>query len=538
VTKTGDAFSKTGDTITYNVTLKNTGDTALELDTLTDSIDGDLADNAPAACDTLAANNNAAGGPDECSFTFTHVVSPAEGAGETLTNVVTAHYDLPTSFGLSNDITDNDDHVVDIVHPSYTVAKDCKTGAEPVPQEGPALFTVTFQNTGDSDLVVTANDGIGQFDLSANNNAPGGPDTKSFQVSISGPFSGQATVENTVNSDAVLNGRYNLSNTLQASDSGTCRVGSQTEVKKLTDGAVNPNQDWSFQLFNSGPHGDDMDSSFLGSPIASANTLGDVDGVLEFGNINLDPTKTYTICELTVPPGWTVTWKVDTNADGTPDTLVTPFNPNSKDDPAQDLGNKCFDFGAGTDYPLTAGGTLAFEVNNAHPGGEPRTIGYWKNWNTCSGGNQAQTAAKNGGTAAGFFILDNVLNSPGIKIGSYMIPAAGTIEPVTNKTGCKIAVLLLGKSDKRTGKNMAKDAAYELAAQLIAAKANQTAGAETCQALTNAITSADTLLASINFTGTGEYLGSQVKNGLATKRTQALNLANTLDQYNNGNLCS
>ncbi|HEX5955441.1 MAG TPA: hypothetical protein VFY37_05860, partial [Solirubrobacterales bacterium] len=124
-----------------------------------------------------------------------------------------------------------------------------------------------------------------------------------------------------------------------------------------------------------------------------------------------------------------------------------------------------------------------------------------------------------------------------ITIGSYTIPAANVVEPVTNKTGCKIAVLLLGKSDKRTGKNMANDAAYELAAQLIAAKANQTAGAETCPALTSAITSADTLLASINFTGTGDYLGSKVKGTLATKRTQALSLASTLDQYNNGNLC-
>jgi hypothetical protein len=84
---------------------------------------------------------------------------------------------------------------------------------------------------------------------------------------------------------------------------------------------------------------------------------------------------------------------------------------------------------------------------------------------------------------------------------------------------------------------MANDAAYGLAAQLIAAKANQTAGAETCPALTSAITAADSLLTSINFTGTGEYLGPKVKGALATKRAQALSLATTLDQYNNGNLC-
>jgi uncharacterized repeat protein (TIGR01451 family) len=39
VDKSGDAFSKTGDTVTYTVTVKETGDTALELGSITDSID-------------------------------------------------------------------------------------------------------------------------------------------------------------------------------------------------------------------------------------------------------------------------------------------------------------------------------------------------------------------------------------------------------------------------------------------------------------------------------------------------------------------
>ena len=55
-----------------------------------------------------------------------------------------------------------------------------------------------------------------------------------------------------------------------------------------------------------------------------------------------------------------------------------------------------------------------------------------------------------------------MLNDPGITIGSYTIPGATTVESGTNKTGCQIAVLLLGKSDKMTGRNKANDAAYEL----------------------------------------------------------------------------
>ena len=69
VTKTGDAFSKTGDTITYTVTIKNTGDTALELSTFSDTLVPTV--DPPAACDSLAANDGVAGGPDECSFTYT-----------------------------------------------------------------------------------------------------------------------------------------------------------------------------------------------------------------------------------------------------------------------------------------------------------------------------------------------------------------------------------------------------------------------------------------------------------------------------------
>jgi hypothetical protein len=42
---------------------------------------------------------------------------------------------------------------------------------------------------------------------------------------------------------------------------------------------------------------------------------------------------------------------------------------------------------------------------------------------------------------------------------------------------------------------------------------------------------------SIGFTGTGTYLPSNVKGALAVKRIQALALATTLDQYNNGNIC-
>ena len=58
-----------------------------------------------------------------------------------------------------------------------------------------------------------------------------------------------------------------------------------------------------------------------------------------------------------------------------------------------------------------------FQIDNQFPGGEPRTIGFWKNWNTCTGGGQADTAAANGGPEAGWYILDDLLNYPGYTIG-------------------------------------------------------------------------------------------------------------------------
>jgi hypothetical protein len=65
---------------------------------------------------------------------------------------------------------------------------------------------------------------------------------------------------------------------------------------------------------------------------------------------------------------------------------------------------------------------------------------------------------------------------------------------------------------------------------------NLAAGAETCPAVQAAVISAQSLLDQINFTGSGDYLTSKDK-AKATQRAQALSLATTLDQYNNGVLC-
>ena len=43
------------------------------------------------------------------------------------------------------------------------------------------------------------------------------------------------------------------------------------------------------------------------------------------------------------------------------------------------------DIGHGTTVPIPAGGRAFFQVDNTYPGGDPRTPGYWKNWNYGTG---------------------------------------------------------------------------------------------------------------------------------------------------------
>jgi hypothetical protein len=314
---------------------------------------------------------------------------------------------------------------------------------------------------------------------------------------------------------------------------------SLVNVLKLTGGVVDDTRDWTFGIYE-GPNeecgdvsGPDGCSDFLNNPLATDNTLGDADGVLDFDGLNLDSELTYTVCELGVNATWTTVWMVDTTGDGVADTELTPYNPNASDDPdpGEDLGNRCADFGFDTDWTLDPGETLVFQVDNQPPpGGDARTPGYWKNWSTCSNGNQAATADKNSedldssGTiepneriAAGFALIDDVLP---IDLGEYL-----TID------NCQDAVDILDHRDL-LGKKRASDAAYKLARSLLAYEANTSAGAGTCQEAVEAAIAGDALLSSIGFDGIGKYLRPK-----DSEYQLAVELAGTLDEYNNNLLC-
>jgi hypothetical protein len=289
------------------------------------------------------------------------------------------------------------------------------------------------------------------------------------------------------------------------------------DVLKLTNGEANPDMTWSFQLRQDG------------STLESKSTPP---ALLEFGTA-LVPGAEYTLCETGIPPSWTIQWVLDENGDGIIDDGETlPFVGGEADltgdglnqvyDPDPAYGTegavndtRCVNFLADSD----AGDTVHFIVDNQRPGGDPRTPGYWKNWNTCTGGNQSQTAASNGGAAEGWFLLDDLLPTT---VGSLVIE------------DCEDGVNILDRRELAgQNKKKASDAAYNLASHLLAAKLNLAAGAETCPAVVTAVADADALLTDIGFDGTGNFLRPK-----DAEYAYALELAAILDAYNNGELCS
>jgi hypothetical protein len=204
-------------------------------------------------------------------------------------------------------------------------------------------------------------------------------------------------------------------------------------------------------------------------------------GALDFGLLK---TGSYTLCELAVPAGTHSTLQ---DQGGTVNATT---------------GDVCLTF------TLTAGETRAFTIDNSHPLGGQRTIGYWKNWNSCSttGNNRVAMAAKTGN-----HLMDEFLPQ---SLGGFVVDT------------CAKGVAVLQAASGKYAEN-------QLAAQLLAAELNVAAGASSCATVTTAITQANALLVTIGYTGPpSAKIGSN-----SQYRSQALALASTLDRYNNGLIC-
>jgi len=99
--------------------------------------------------------------------------------------------------------------------------------------------------------------------------------------------------------------------------------------------------------------------------------------------------NTYTVCEI----GLAVSWAATATLDGNPLTGASFFNPDAGG--GQDLGTRC------ASIVLAYGDDRTLVVTNnppPTPGGNARTIGYWKNWSSCaqSSGKQYDKAKQRG----------------------------------------------------------------------------------------------------------------------------------------------
>jgi hypothetical protein len=242
-------------------------------------------------------------------------------------------------------------------------------------------------------------------------------------------------------------------------------------------------------------------TSAAGTVIESQTTNAGNAGDVTFAAY-LNPGATYQLCETGIPVNWHSTLS----------DMAGAFSPGPA--PA-DNSTVCVNF------TVNPGETKTFTVNNTRPGGDARTIGYWKNWSSCktSGGKQApildRTLAKSepGGIAVGSLVLHGDVNNPNVA------------------PSCGAAVRLLNKSRVDTGAKSASDPVFNFAAQYVAARLNYVAGAKQCPAATTAMNSGQALLVTLHFNGsTHDVLTS-------AQKTQLNQWASTLDQYNNNNLC-
>ncbi len=134
VTKIGDELSKVGDSVTYTITIENTGDMALEHITVDDTLLGDL---SASFADTLAP------GASE-SHDFPYVVQA--GDPDPLPNTVTVHSD--PAGALATDVTDSDTWTTNLFQPSINIVK---TG-DALSKIGDTVhYTITVYNDSSAD---------------------------------------------------------------------------------------------------------------------------------------------------------------------------------------------------------------------------------------------------------------------------------------------------------------------------------------------------------------------------------------------------
>ena len=394
----------------------------------------------------------------------------------------------------------------------------CDNGNDPtsgITVSAGQTVTCTFKNQAQGKIVVKkvtdpSPDPTGtQFTFNPtgyNGNAPFQlADGKSNDSGSLAPGSGYKVTESptagwTLTSASCDNGNDPTSGiTVSAGQTVTCTFkntdGGQARVVKTVNGASLSGTQYSFafQLRRGA-------STTAAGTILETGTANATDnGVITFATL-LVPGQMYQLCEQ-LQAGWMTTL-------GPP--LYSVYNPSA------DNSVVC------TDFSVSPGQTLVFSIDNKPPpGGIALTIGYWKNWSSCSGGKQKP-------------VLDQTL----LKLANAGTPETLgklVLNPLTlgATTACQYAVETLNKSTI-TGTKMSSDPLFNMASQLLGADLNAAAGTGQCSASATAINTAHALLTKYGFDGKSS--ASQLK-VTSADATTANTLATTLANYNNDRLC-
>jgi hypothetical protein len=252
--------------------------------------------------------------------------------------------------------------------------------------------------------------------------------------------------------------------------------------------------------------------TILETKVANAANSGQFD----FATL-LIPGDHYQVCEVLPDVGWTIDFGA---ASFVPEQFLADgvtLNPGVVNNVY------CTDFVAQPGPDPTV-----FHVNNRRPpGGSALTIGYWKNWASCT---KSATKQKNSLDQALYLFGANGLVVSATSGGYPVFGATYYLRLVAGNnpnaaTDCSKAVNLLNKSTISGGKKMASDPAFNLAAQLVAAELNYKAGAATT--VTAQINAAVLLLGKYAFDG-------NTHTTISAADAAAMNaLATALDHYNN-----
>ena len=269
-----------------------------------------------------------------------------------------------------------------------------------------------------------------------------------------------------------------------------------------------------------------------GTVLESKNT--DASGNINF-TTKLVAGSTYQVCEWVFPG-----WNTNLTGDGplfVPNSMIPPALPNPN----------VINLTVCADFTVQPGQTRTFNVNNSPPpGGRALTIGFWKNWSSCTGGGQK-------------FMLDLALgiasktttNPPGGLVVSAQNPGslwpnyaalwylvlkgnpASTADSIKPAADCSKAFQLLDKSTIDGKKKMASDPLFNMTAQLVGAQLNRFMGAGING---SAIMDIDR---AVLLNGKYKFDGLTYTPKLTTADANTANCLGTqLDNYNNGRVVS